>query len=194
MEYLNEHEQFETIKMEVINKLNEHKIPYEYWGMGSAKTLDHLVKEVLKGESVLEENEKGELVRKLAVLWVNVFHKTSSGETYLLKEEKQMFKDGRERRRRLEGSIAEKLQASEQPDESSIARALKEELNINTTIFSEAKGEDIAKGDSASYPGLPMEMKKYHFDVEIADDEFKPEGYTENQADKDTYFVWEKVE
>lgn len=194
MEYEKQHEQIEAVKMELVNKLNEYKVPYENWGTGAAKTLDHLVKEVLKGESILEENEKGELVRKLAVLWVNVFHKTPNGETYRLKEEKQIFKDGRERRRELEGSIAEKLQAGEQPDDSSITRALKEELDINSTVSSEAKGEDVTKSDSPSFPGLGMEMKNHHFDVEIDDKEFKPGGYTENQPDKDTYFVWEKVE
>src|SRR3989344_8125114 len=190
MESPNELDQFQIIKVEVVNKLKKHKIPYESWGTGATKTVDHLVGEVIKGESALEENEEGQLVRKLAVVWVNVYYKTSIGERYHLREDRQIFKDGRKRIRSLEGSVAEKLQAGENPDELSVLRALGEELGINSVESSEVKSESVTLGDSSSFPGLLREMKNYYFDVEISEDEYKPEGYTENQTDKDSYFVW----
>ena len=103
-------QRFETVKIRVVALLNAHRIPYGNWGKGSAKTLDHLVKEVLAGESVLEAG-----AGKLSIAYIAVFHTDAHGTKFLLTEEKQIFKDGRERRRILEGSVAEKLLASERP-------------------------------------------------------------------------------
>ena len=114
----------EAYKSHLVELLKSHNIDYGKWGTGTTKTLDHLVDEVIKGETVLVENEQGELVRKLAVLWIEVTHHVADGRVYKLKETHQIFKDGRERRRNLKTSIAEKLVGGEEADDLSVKRAL----------------------------------------------------------------------
>lgn len=183
---------FEEAKQAVTALLAKYSIPFETWGTGSAKTLKHLIKEVMEGETVLAE-EDGILIRKLSVTDINIFYTDPAGKKWRLLEEKQIFKDGRERRRpQLEGSMAEKLKAGEIPDQELVNRAIKEELGIESAVPATATGTRKSKQDSPSYPGLTMEATRYYFDAHLTDEQYKPEGYVERQEDKDNYFVWKE--
>lgn len=184
---------FDDIKQNVVALLTQHKIPFEQWGTGSAKTLDHLIKEVAEGETILEVDKSGKLVRKVLIAYVDIYYTSPDGRRLKLVEDRQIFKDGRERKRILGGSIAEKLKATETPDQDMVHRAISEELCIETAVPIQPKGSCNRTEDSPSYPGLTLKSTNYFFEVELPDDQFKPEGYIEHQNDKDTYFVWKET-
>lgn len=187
-----ENPELEEIRRTTVARLTEHAIPFENWGKGSAKTLDHLINEVAEGETVLEVAASGELVRKVSITYVDVWHTDPSGRRWKLVEEKQVFKDGRERRRTLDGSIAEKLKAAEVPDQHMVNRAIREELGIEGDVSAVANGSSEVTQDSPSYPGLTMKAVNHYFSAELDEAQYKPEGYVEHQADKDNYFVWKE--
>ena len=92
----------EHLATEALQKLlADAGIDTSLWGKGEAKTLAHLQKEIENGETVLVAGEKGELLRKVMFGGADVYYKSPDGKKYRLKEEKQGFKDGRERRRDL---------------------------------------------------------------------------------------------
>ncbi len=181
---------FDDIRRDVMALLVLHTIPFEQWGTGSAKTLDHLLREIAEGETLLEVNESGMLVRKVRITYVDIYCIAPDGKRLKLVEEKQIFKDGRERRRILDGSIAEKLKATEAPNHDMVQRAISEELGIEVDVPVQTRGSRETMEDSPSYPGLAMQASNYHFDIELPGEHYKPEGYIEHQKDKDTYFVW----
>ncbi|MCX6721553.1 MAG: NUDIX domain-containing protein [Candidatus Staskawiczbacteria bacterium] len=192
---IREQDQSERVKNEVVALLAQYNIPTEKWGTGSAKTLDHLVKEVVDGETVLEVDESGELVRKISVAFVDVYYDdATTGKKLILVEEKQVFKDGRERRREPKASLAEKIKPGETPDQDAVRRAIQEELGISGPIPAAEKRREENTKETGSYPGLKMDAMEYYFDVELNSEQYNPEGYVEHQEDKDTYFKWVKLE
>src|SRR5947209_5005992 len=118
-------------KYELTALLGRYTIPFHTWGKGKAKTLEHLLQEVNSGEAVLQR-EGETLVQYLRVVLLDICYQ--DGETRLkLKEEKQIFKDGRVRVRGYPASLSGKLE----PDESPYAgayRALRQELKITARI------------------------------------------------------------
>lgn len=184
----------ETISLDsLIETLVNANIPVDQYGVDGAKTVQHLLNEILDGESTLSVNSKGELLRELSVLWVDVFCKHSSGETFLLKEEVQIFKDGRERRRELGSSLGEKLKPGE-GSESAVYRALSEELGIDSPLQSvEYQGEAQKLHTPEAFPGLESTYQFYKYSVVISEEDFKPEGYIEYQEDKTNYYTWGKI-
>ncbi len=186
---LNSGQEFESVKNETIALLKQCGVPYENWGKGTSKTLEHLIREIIAGETILEVEGSG-LVRKVSITFIDIFYIDNSGKRFLLTEEKQVFKDGRERKRDFEGSIAEKLKANEIPGQDAVQRAVEEELGIKDISPAQPKDTRETLEDSSSYPGLKMKAKKYHFEVGLSAEQYKPEGYIEHQSDKDTYFGW----
>ncbi len=182
----------ESKKQEVILLLKKHNIPFERWGTGTAKTLNHLVEEIMEGETLLEENESGELVRTVSIIYINVYYSdTKTGGRKKLVEDRQVFADGRERKRTyLAGSVAEKLKANEAPSADTVKRAIQEELDIAYSGSVTETGQTEETQDSPSYPGLKMKAKNYFFEIELSDEAYRPEGYVEHQKDKDTHFKW----
>ncbi|HEU0080703.1 MAG TPA: hypothetical protein VFQ72_01595 [Candidatus Paceibacterota bacterium] len=171
--------------------LREHGIPLERWGVEKAKSPADLLKEILSGESTLQVLD-GKLVRSLRVVFVDVcFNK--EGKLLVLKEDRQIFADGRTRSRELEGSIGEKLVASE--DEALGARrGLHEELGFPIDIEVRPYGISRETIESPSFPGLTSEYLKYRFSTTISADLFKAEGYVEDDGRKETYFVWTEAQ
>lgn len=170
--------------------LEEAGIDTSKWGIGNAKTLEHLLKEIQEGESVLNKNENGEYLREVVVADSEIYYNSPDGKVYRLKEEKQVFKDGRERRRNLNGSVSEKMKSGEVPFDA-ILRGVREELGITGNIELMDNGVEDIVLDSPSYPGLKMRKVVYKFKINLTSEQFNPEGYIEKQEDKDTYFVWE---
>ena len=171
--------------------LSSYNVPLEKWGAGEAKTVDHLCAELLLGESILEVRG-GVLTRVAEGSTLHVYH--HDGENlWLLIEDKQIFKDGRERVRELETSIGEKMKRGEDSTEAAY-RALSEELGIKERLPLFPK-PNILKGPipSVSFPGIQSVYVMYVSDVFIPPHLYKKEGYVEHQADKSSYFVWKKV-
>lgn len=168
-------------------------VPYDTWGQGVAKTTEHLLDEVRSGETRLSWGPDGELVRTVSVVWVDVFGHDNQGRRWHLREDRQVFRDGRERRRQLQTSLGEKML----PDEDIIAatqRALVEELGVVGTSAVEYLGSEQTVHTPISYPGLESRYDTHVVRIEITSDQFRADGYVEHQADKSTFFVWEPAD
>jgi hypothetical protein len=174
-----------TTVEELQTLFSTHNIPTELWGMGSAKTLEHLLTEVNEGESILTVNEQNVLVRKVALVSIIVRY----GE-FTLKEWKQVFKDGRSRQRDIVG-IGEKLKPNETPTRA-MNRGMHEELGIDRRYFRRVGSfvRTTRNEQSRSYPGLMCVYTVHTVTVEIDSVVFKASGYVERQSDKITYFKW----
>ena len=162
------------------------------WGKGQAKTLAHLQKEIESGEIVLVTGEHGELLRKVVVGVADIFYVSPEGKKYRLREDRQVFKDGRERKRDLGQAVSEKMKPDEDPKDAMI-RGVKEELGIEGEISLTEMGVDEWLLASTSYPGLQSQRIRHKFEATLNAQQFKSDGYVEEQDDKNTYFVWEEV-
>ncbi len=187
-----EQKKCEGAKHLVIGLLDKHGVDTSAWGTGKAKTLEHLVGEVAKGECSLVTDETGELRRHIEVLAVDVLHRQDDGTYLHLVEAKQVFTDGRVRVRELPQSISEKLVAGETPGES-LMRGLEEELGITQVLEAHDLGVSAKEAESESYPGLVTRTTVYDKVALIAEADFCPTGYQEVQSDKTTYFEWQIV-
>lgn len=165
------------------------EIPVNLWGQGAAKTIGHLLQEVIDGETVLTQKGR-ELLRQVGFSAVNVTYRNGR-EVYELVEDRQVFRDGRVRRRDTGSSVSEKIQLGEKPKDAA-ERALREELGITgrVNISDGSKSEEIK--ESPSYPGLRTQYLRFGFQAELSGNQFSPDGYVEEQQDKTTYFVWQK--
>ena len=163
------------------------------WGKGQAKTLEHLQDEITSGETVLVTGEQGELLRKVVVGGADIFYTSPEGKKYRLKEDRQIFKDGRERRRDLGQAVSEKMKPNEDP-KTAMIRGVREELGMQGEIFLTETGVDEQLLSSPSYPGLQSQYIRHKFEAMLNDQQFKPDGYVEEQKDKSTYFVWEEAD
>jgi hypothetical protein len=136
--------------------------------------------------------ENGELLRKVLVVGADIFYLSPEGKKFRLKEEKQVFKDGRERRRDLGTAVSEKMKPGENPKEAMV-RGIAEELEIEGEINLTKIDTDEKLITSPSYPGLQSQYVTHKFEVALNEQQFNPDGYKEEQSDKSTYFIWEEV-
>lgn len=171
--------------------LVKNGIPVDQFGINAAKTISALFNEVDKGscQLVLDNNE---LIRLVNSCNIRVFYNSSRGMLYL-KEKKQVFTDGRTRVRDwFTWSVSEKIEPGENPEQAAI-RGMFEELGIQN--LDNLTQEEVVDNDqySPSYPGLRTKYVSNYFDVNLTDEQFKPEGYQEIQPDKTTYWEWEEV-
>ena len=173
-------------------QLEKAGINISQWGTNNTKTLEHLQKEIEDRETTLITDRLGNVLRKVMVGGADIYYISPDNKKYRLKEEKQIFKDGRERRRDLEDSVCEKMKLGEDP-KSAIIRGIREELGINGEITLTQTGVEEEKIASPSYPGLKAHYVFYKFQVILTDKQFNADGYIENQPDKSTYFIWEEV-
>lgn len=174
-------------------QLENYGIDISQWGTGQTKTIEHLLKEIEEGETILVIGKEGKLLRKVIAGGADIYYVDSNKKRYRLKEEKQVFKDGRERQRDyLDQSVSEKMKPSENPKEAMI-RGIKEELGIEGEIVLTKTDAEEQILVSPSYPGLQSQYVRHKFEAILNDAQFKPEGYIEEQADKTTYFIWEEI-
>lgn len=162
------------------------------WGKGEAKTVEHLQKEIESGETILITGEQGELLRKVVVGGADILYTSPEGKKYRLKEDRQVFKDGRERKRNLDQAISEKMKPDEDPTDA-IIRGVREELDIEGDLSVTETGVEEQLLSSPSYPGLQSQYILHKFSITLVDSQFRSDGYVEEQEDKSTYFVWEEV-
>lgn len=187
-------ERVEAISSNLRQLLLSYSVNLELWGKGEAKTFDHFLREVLEGEVNLLE-KAGELVRRVKGVSINVVYQDGRGNIYRLREEKQVFRDGRTkvRERNSERAVSEKIKQAESP-ENAAGRAIQEELGIEgdvALIKEDTLIEPIR--DSISFPGLKTEHTVFQFMAVLDRNQFDPRGYKEEQPDKTTYFVWRKL-
>jgi len=176
---------------ELTSKLKEYSVPVEEWGTGEAKTVEHLLDEI-KNEECNVDDKGGFLIRSIEFVGVRIYHKDKDNVTWVLKEDKQEFKDGRVRRRDMPSSVSEKMKFGEDPLISAI-RGIKEELGVNVEGHQLIKMRDLFyNGGSQSYPGLRTRYKGHQFTCFLNDDQFDANGYIEVQKDKSTFFKWFK--
>ena len=176
---------------ELTNKLKEYSIPVEEWGTGEAKNVEHLLDEI-RGEECNVEDRGGYLIRSIEFVGVRIYHKDKDNVTWVLKEDKQEFKDGRVRRRNMPSSVSEKMKFGEDSLISAI-RGIKEELGVGVEGHQLIKMRDLFyNGGSQSYPGLRTRYKGHQFTCFFNDDQFDENGYIEVQKDKSTFFKWFK--
>ena len=191
MEYFKKKEHFATDALQ--KQLVDAGIDTSSWGTGKAKTLEHLQREIESGETILIIRETGKLLRRIVVVGADIYYQSPDGKKYRLKEDRQVFKDGRERRRDLGQAVSEKMKPDEDPKDAMI-RGIQEELGISSEIALTETGTDVQQATSPSYPGLESEYIRHKFQTTLTDEQFNPDGYVEEQSDKSTYFIWEEVE
>lgn len=176
---------------EMLRKLlQDNHVPIDTWGAGHAKTVEDLFAEVASGESVLTVAD-GRVIREVTSLVMDVYFQKGK-DVWRLIEEKQVFTGGRERIRNSWVSLGEKMEPGEDP-ELAIHRALKEELQIEgrqSVIEREVIHEDK---ESVTYPGVLSRHTRHKYAVVLQEKDYRPEGYTEVQPTKTTYFKWERV-
>ncbi|KAK9815235.1 hypothetical protein WJX72_000433 [[Myrmecia] bisecta] len=136
---------------------NHHVCTSSYGGPG-VKSLEELLAEVQKGESILQASKVGRALRTVNVL--NVYVRNQNNQ--VLEEEYQIRPDGAERRRGL--PLAEKLLAGERWQEA-VGRAVLEELGPALSpqpqieVLEATYRESVETTESNSYPGL---QTQYH--------------------------------
>jgi len=174
--------------IDFVQMLKDKGIDTELYGTGTFKTIGHLYQEIHEGETELTDKD-GQLIRKVEFVGARIIYKKYD-KWLRLYEEKQIFKDGRERRRtNMPYSAAEKFKSGEDPKEV-IVRGVKEELDLDITKdqFTFYNKKEIENNDD--YPGIKSFHIGHEFLVVLNDDQYNPDGYIERQSDKDVYFTW----
>ena len=173
---------------------NNH-VPLARWGNGQAKTFKHFITELDTGDCEFQLRDN-KIVRKIRVLLIAVYYKDPETEKlFHLMETIQVFKiDGRKRIRNSGYSVGEKLKSGKIADNTSVTNALKEELGVSGEVLRLKKTDKyVTQGNSKSYPGLETVSENFCFTVYLTPEQFKPEGYIEEQNDKTTYFKWVEI-
>jgi hypothetical protein len=173
-------------------QLEKHGIPLDQWGKGQAKTFQHLLKEMAENECELVEDEEKGLVRRVSVLGIDIYYQPQGSERLRLFEEKQVFIDGRERRRSLPTSMGEKLTPGEDLDQAA-KRAIREELGITDGVQAQYIKTLRNERVSDSFPGLLSQYVNHFYEANLTEKQYNPEGFKEVQEDKTTYFAWRQA-
>ncbi len=176
--------------LDFLDYLKKFNVPVELYGTGGFKTVNHLFNEIKEGETVLTEKD-GKLIREVNFVGARIIYK-KEGSWIHLYEEKQIFKDGRVRRRNLLYSMAEKFKLGEEPKKVLI-RGMKEEIDLNITNDQFNYFNKLRFEDNSDYPGITSFHTGYEFLVVLKDNQYVEEGYVERQSDKDVYFKWKSL-
>ncbi len=174
--------------------LSRYNVPFLTWDTSRApgsKTREDLLSEILTGDTVLALSSSG-LLRKTTVAAIDIFY-TDVFATLKLVEDRQVSTTGQVTRRHLETSIGEKLHRNEYPI-AGARRALREELGISHPVKLDFK-RVFEKGPlySKSFPGIKSLFTLYLFEMNMPAHLFVPNGYTETQPKKTSYFVWKDI-
>ncbi|MBX9703312.1 MAG: NUDIX domain-containing protein [Silvanigrellaceae bacterium] len=156
------------------------------------KSVSTLYGEIKNGECILGiEDEK--LHRRVDVVSIKCFYTNEEGQRFQIFEEKQVFKNGMERRRG-HMYVAEKLQPNETLEECA-KRGLAEELQIagpDVHVMPLAEENTFEKRESPTYKGIQCSYNTHFFSYEVPKLFYK-ESYVEEQDDKSTFFSWIKI-
>lgn len=178
--------------------LGRYAINTPKWLPTSVKSL---CKEILKGESCLVAKTAGKIERHLQVAKVNVYYSNPATKRRLrLQEDVQIvFENNQEVLRKNRGykDLSEKMLSNESPIEAA-CRGVQEELElkiINKERFRYIEKTSVDNRPSQTYLNLPCIYNLFYFDLDLQDDEYRPDGYMErvrdgNQNGTDTIFSW----
>ena len=175
----------------LITQLKSNGIDLTKWGKGEAKTVEDLFREIESGETELTRDVKGKLIRKILGVGADVYY-TNGEKTFRLKEQKQVFADGRERKRDFGRAVSGKIKFGETARDA-IIREIEEELGIKNNYPMEELETLIDTQPSQSYPGLSSFFMVDVFKINLTRNQFKPEGYVEEENGLTTYFIWEEI-
>src|SRR3989338_7575160 len=132
-------------------------VSIESWGTGKAKTVGHLLEELVLEEAFLVDTPDGRLVRETAVVCLDIF----AGGQFLREAFQLFYQDGRRRERKLDATTGEKMRPGETPQDA-VRRLIREEF----PVLRLQPPEDLTSGDtvfreaeSGSYPGLPTRYR-----------------------------------
>jgi len=144
-----------------------HGLDLSNWGVGSAKTVEHLFEELEAEETVLRLGARG--VRR----WLNVVKvriKPVGEPGLLLVEARQIFPDGRERARGL--PLSEKMFANEAPlcaarrgVEEELGPAILEGARVDLDAASLTQWRETR--ESGSYPSLLSHYNLHEIDAVV---------------------------
>ena len=177
---------YDSLYKEIKHLMTENSVRVSPAGKGVGKSLDLLVRETIIGETSFDISATGTLLRSVGVSSLILIFKDLR-----LFEEKQVFEDGRIRKRNLVSTVTEKIKAGEWPEEA-VYRGLSEELGITQRLNLTPVGTTVRQLDSPSYPGLTSRYTIHLFEATLPSGEYKPEGYMEHNPDTGitAYFVW----
>ena len=155
--------------MEFVDMLKTFDIPLDEYGTGTYKTIGHLFAEIGEGETELTD-EDGKLIRRVSFVGARVIYKLD-GKWMRLYEDKQVFKDGRVRRRtHMPYSAAEKFKTGEDPKEV-IVRGVKEELGLDITKDQFSFYNERSAENNDDYPGIISYHTGHEFLVVLNDEQ-----------------------
>lgn len=164
-----------------------------YWNQGN-KTVSQLLEEIQLWETLLYvDTDTQKVIREIKVLNINVLYNNLK-----LKEDYQMIKDEdwnengiRRDRDHLDAWVSEKIHAGEDI-RAAIKRGVQEELDV---ILDDSQVNEYVETskekESPSYPWILTIYRILTTTVTLKSNQYNPDGYIEEQPDKNTYFVWE---
>jgi hypothetical protein len=190
-------------KEKLENILKEYKIDLSIWGTKKRipaspgfdekitvyKTINHLWNEIKEEECVIYGYE-GKLIREVNFVGARILY-FKEGEKYRLTEKKAIFKNGKVRERKIWYSMAEKFKYGEDP-ELALIRGMEEELKIQVSKEQCTFYNKLHFPNNEDYPGIESFHTGYSYLILLNDEQYNPDGYVENQPDKDIYFEWVK--
>ncbi len=182
-------QQFDETRTALLETLDQYRIPVKsQWGKGSAKTVDDLVTELERGECTLL-SAGGRLVREFCVARVDLYYWDKDGKLLRLKEDRQIFNDGRERNRAFDFAVGEKAKPLERPFDAA-HRGLAEELQIHDRFDLAPLRSFVEIEPAKDFPGIPSISKRADYRLILPENHYRAEGYVDQQTDKKTIFLW----
>ena len=160
-------------------------VSIESWGTGKAKTVGHLLEELVLEEAFLVDTPDGRLVRETAVVCLDI-----SAGALVLKEAYQLFyRDGRRRERELDATTGEKMRPGETPHDA-VQRLIREEFPVLLLQPAEDLKEGktaLRESESKSYTGLPTRYRLHFFSIELR---IELPAFTVLEPDKMSAYEW----
>ncbi|MDX9970364.1 MAG: hypothetical protein RBS56_00450 [Candidatus Gracilibacteria bacterium] len=174
------------------HQLKSAGINTDSWGIGKAKSLEDLHKEIENGKSSLIISANGEILRKVEVAKIDLFFNSPDGKKYKLIEDKRVYPDGREKFRDTSHSVSKKINKIQTPH-SAIKEALLKKLGLKGDLTLKENGVIEDTNMSPSYPGLRSVYIFYLFSADLNPNDFKSNGYTEKHPEGVTIYTWKEI-
>ena len=165
--------------------LDEHKVPIDLWGTGTAKSVGHLWAEVKQGECTLTY-EEGRALRELRVVKMRVLHPTS---TQHLIEQKQTLANGKEK---IRGGVPGEKLINDEVAEDGAVRGVKEELGWEVVGAPRLLHTTVEVKPSESFPGLMSRYTFYEYALNVrglSEEHLKPLFITV-EGDRKHHWQW----
>ena len=161
------------------------------WGRNGMKSLGDLHEELTNGEARLCQVGRN-LVREVRVVNIDVLAEDKQGRLCRLREVRQVFPDGSERKRNTGTSVAEKVYG-EETLESAARRGLLEEIRLKDELELRSLAPIERVRPSDSYPTLQCRYMIYPGFVRLNAKQRDAISLKEEKHGKVTYFDWERI-